>query len=179
MREAQPYQLPVTILIDTMRDLHATVALHAHIASLPEGWNEACLAELIMVQGAIQTCTIRTTEGHLLLQQEAAFHMLERLGKLEWTLHVSFPSEPYHHAAQMDTPLSTKEPSWKTASPMVPAMLGILSHRQRHVLLLTENQKCPQEIAHLLGVSLFQVEQILEQLASHHMIVRHDERKRG
>lgn len=176
MREVQRYQLPVTILLATMRDLHATVTLHATLASLPQGWNEPCLAELVMVQGAIQTCAIRTMEGLLLLQQEAAYRMLERLGELEWTLQAALP-EP--SPALRPGHAGTRREAYAGVSVPLPVPAGTLSHRQKQVLLLTESQKRPEEIARLLRLSEAQVEQFLRELAAQHLIIRHDEGRRA
>lgn len=176
MTETQCYQLPVTILIETMRGLSATGVLHAHLASLPEGWKEACLADLVIVQGILHTCTIRTMNGLLLLQQEAAFHMLERIGELEWILR-AFPTEQ-HIASPRQASLSTEECSWKGASPPLSPVLGVLPHREKQVLLLLESQKRPEEIARLLQLPLSQVEHILQALASRYMISHTDGRKK-
>ncbi|HZO75417.1 MAG TPA: helix-turn-helix transcriptional regulator [Ktedonobacteraceae bacterium] len=164
MREGQYSQLPVTILLATMRELHATVTLHAALASLPEGWNDACMAELVMVQGSLQSCTIRTMEGHQLLQQEAAFQMLERLGELEWRLQPSWPDE-----SRLGQP--------PAAAPLSAVMLANCSQREKQVLLLAQGHKPPQEIARLLGLSPPQVELILETLAKRSVLRRHDERR--
>lgn len=175
MGEVQRYQLPVTILIETMQGLYATVALRAAIASLPEGWNEPCQVDLIIVQGMLHTCMISTMEGHLLLQQHAAFQMLERLGELEWTLHPSLPTD-HHQFPQARSPVGAGAVSWKITPAIMPAVLETLPHRHKQVLLLLESQRYPEEIARLLGLSLPQVEGILHVLQQRHLI---DERERS
>lgn len=176
MREEQRYQLPAAILIETMRGLYATVVLRATLASLPEGWNEPCQADLIFVQGMLHTCAIHTMDGHLLLQQHAAFQMLERLGELEWTLHPSLPHD-HDQIPQARPPMKAGAASWKTTPAMIPGVLETVPHRHKQVLFLLESQKCTQEIARLLRLSEAQVEQLLGELAAHHLITRDEERR--
>ena len=173
MAQEPCYFLPVAVLLETMSGLHATVTLRAHLATLPEAGNEACLAELTLVQGQPQRCTISTLEGQVLLHQAAAFHRLEQMGGLQWRLQPSLPDEPQHEAAQ-----STYTKSWQVAVPLS-AVLASLSQREKQVLLLIESQKGPEQIARLLQLPRSQIEQLFEALAKRHLIRQTEERRNG
>lgn len=165
----QHYLLPVAALLETMAGLQATVTLRAHLSALPKGWDEECIADLVMVHGTLHTCTISTVEGHPLLQREAALQMLERIGTLEWTMRApSLPPPPQLQRAHPSE--SQQAPSdWKVVPELTPETLIALPRRHRQVLLLVEN-RTPEEIARLLQRSQPDVEQVLEELRQHHLI---------
>ncbi len=181
MAEGARYLLPVAVLWETMSEVQTSVTLRASLTALPEGcgvaWDGACLAELVIMPGVLHACTISTLQGQRLLQQEAAWHLLEQLGELEWTLHASFPGGR-RHPSQGRGPTSAAEQGWQIASPLAPAILERLSQREKQVLLLTESRKGHEEIARLLGLPVSQIEQILEALAARQLIRRLEERRR-
>ena len=142
-----------------MAGLHADVRLQAHLSSLPKGWDGECIADIVIVGGHLSTCTIRTVEGHLLLQQAAAFELLQRIGTLEWTVH-----QDARHGAQDELPGSaaiSRHAPRSVASSISPEALARLSRRHKQVFLLSESHKHPEEIARLLHLSVQEVEQIL------------------
>lgn len=160
----QHYLLPVSVLLETMQGLHATMLLRASLSALPKGWDKECVADVVIVQGTLHTCTISTVEGHLLLQQEAAVQALARMGTLEWTMLPPAMSPPTPPVPGQPPAVSQQAaPDWK-AVPLSPELLTTLAHRQKQALLLVGGGKRPEEIARLLQLSLPDVERILEEL---------------
>lgn len=172
------YFLPIAVLLETTKDLPEIVSLRTQMSSLPGISKEVCMAEIVVGCGYIHTCTIITTEGQLLLQQEAAFHALEHLGELEWALHPSFP---------LGIPLPHQEGSWlqqsntltqqrdgtipqRTDIFVTPLSLEGLPRRQKQLLLLADGQKQASEIARLLGLEPQEVERLLCLLHHQHLI---------
>lgn len=169
MQERPVYLLPMSVLLETMRELSANVTLQAQLAALPEGWNEPCLAELVIVQGLLRACTIRTVSGLQLLQQEAAFQMLQRLGALEWTLCAS-SQQASKDEWQRHPAMDTRATLQKGASPRSATIPKTISQRHKQVLLLLESDKHPEEIARILRLSVQEVEQIRQTLKDSHLI---------
>jgi len=165
------YVLPVAVLLATMSDAFATVTLRAQLDALPQGWDGAGIAELTLVQGQFQHCTIRTLNGQRVLQQAAALHLLEQLGELEWCLQPSLPDDP----RALSQPEATRR-RWQVAVPLS-AVRGSLSQREKQVLLLIESQKGPEQIARLLQLSRSQIEQLFEALATRQLIRQTEERR--
>ncbi|HZO72736.1 MAG TPA: hypothetical protein VFB60_11080 [Ktedonobacteraceae bacterium] len=168
MAQGPRYVLPVAVLLATMSDLQATVTAQTHLAALPEADNEACLAELTLVQGHLRHCRISTLPGQVLLQQAAALHLLERLGELEWRLQPSSPDA--------FVPREATQRRWQVAVPLS-AVRGSLSQREKQVLLLIESQHGPEQIARLLCLSGDQIEQLVEALAARALIRPTEERR--
>ncbi len=167
----QHYVLPVEVLLETMAGSQATVTLRSHLVALPEAWDEECIVDLVIVHGTLHTCTISTVEGHLLLQQEAAFQMLLRVGATEWTLLPASSSPlPPHRPGQPASMSQQTSPDWKVVAPLSPELLTALSRRHKQVLLLVGGGKRPEEIARLLQLSLPDVERILEELQQRQLI---------
>lgn len=179
MNRTQQYLLPIAALIETMRDVPEIVSLRAQMPSLPGVWKEACIAEIIIGHGRIHACTIITTAGQCLLQQEAALHALEQSDELEWTLGPSFASgTPLPHQKSTWLQQSSAPPSQRDgAVPQrsevfaMPALLERLPRRQKQVLLLADGHKQTSEIARLLGVEPQEMEHLLRQL--HHQRLIH------
>ena len=171
MAEAPQYLLPVAVLLATMSDASATVMLRAQLDALPQGWDGAGIAELALVRGQLQHCTIRTLDGQRVLQQAAAVHLLERSGELAWTLHVPAPDDPH-------LGLQRQARCWTVTAPLS-AVLARLPLREKQVLLLLQSRKAPEEMARLLGLPLPQVEQYLLALAARQLITQTDEPDTG
>ncbi len=167
MQERAVYVLPMSVLLETMRELAASVTVQAQLAALPQGWNEPCVAELVLVEGRLYACTISTTEGLMLLQQEAAYQVLNRLGTLEWSVRPDGRSSPQDE--QPPSPTISKHAPWLVASSLSSEVLASLSRRHKQVLLLSESHKRPEEIARLLRLSVQKVEQILQTLNARHL----------
>lgn len=166
----QHYLLPVAVLMETMAGSQATVRLRTHLSSLPESWDEECIADLVMVQGRLHTCIISTVEGHLLLEQEAAFQMLLRVGVLEWCMLPPSASPLPPHQPEQSASVSQQAPPGWNVVPLSPEILATLSRRHKQVLLLVGSGKRPEEIARLLRLSQPDVEHILEELRQRQLI---------
>lgn len=171
------YLLPIAVLLETTRDLPEIASLRAQMPSVPGVWKETCIAEIIVGCGCIYTCTIITTAGQLLLQQEAALHALEHLGELEWTLGPSLPSGTlFLHQEGQWLQQSNTPPQRDGTIPQrtdvfaMPALLERLPRRQKQVFLLADGQKQAYEIARLLGLEPSEVERLLCQLHHQHLI---------
>lgn len=169
MNRAQQYLLPITVLIETMKDVPEIVSLCAQMPSLPGISEEASLAEIVVGCGCIHACTITTTGGQRLLQQEAAFSALAQLGELEWSIGSPLPlREPLQDGSlpqQSDTRQYRDEAiPQRVGLCMTPALLKGLPRRQKQVLLLADGQKQRSDIAHLLGLPPQEVEHMLHQL---------------
>jgi hypothetical protein len=80
------FVLPLVAVAETMRTSPEVVVLQARLSSLPGISKQACLAQVIVGQGRIHSCTISTLTGTLLREQKEAYHVLEQQGDLEWTL---------------------------------------------------------------------------------------------
>lgn len=170
MQERTCYLLPMRVLLETMRELSASVMVQAQLAALPQGWNEPCRAELMLVEGRLSACTIRTIEGLTLLQQEAAYQALNRLGTLEWTVRADGWCSTQDE--QPPSPTISTHASCSVASSLSSEALASLSRRHKQVLLLRESHKPPEEIARLLHLSVQQVEQILYGFQDRHFLSR-------
>lgn len=172
------YLLPLAVLLETIRDVSETVSLRTEVLSVPGISEEICMAEIIVGRGCLYACTITTTEGQLLLQQDAALRALEHLGELEWVLSPCLP---------LGTPLPHQEGSWlqQSSTPplqrdgavprrtdvfSMPALLERLPRRQKQVLLLADGHKQTSEIARLLGLEPQEIERLLRQLYRQHLI---------
>jgi len=172
------YLLPIAVLLETARDLPEMASLRAQMPAVPGIWKEACIAEIIVGCGCIYACTIITTEGQLLLQQEAALHALEQLGELEWTFGLSFaagtplPQQEGSCLRQNGTLPHRMDGTVPQRSDLfvIPALLEALPRRQKHVLLLANGHKQASEIARLLGLEPGEVERLLHQLYHQHLI---------
>lgn len=175
MRER--YQLPIGVLLETIKDVPELLSLRAQLSSVPGISEEACLAEMVMGAGCIHACTITSTTGQLLLWQRAAFSVLEQLGELEWTIDSlpSFPSipQPFGEGSQSSaTPSQQRYEAipQRAGSFVTPALLEGLPRRQKHILLLADGHKQASDIARLLGLSPQEVELLLSQLHHQHLI---------
>lgn len=167
----QHYLLPIAVLLETMAASQATVTLHAHLSALPEAWDEECIAVVTVVRGQIQRCTISTVEGLLLLEQEAAFQMLLRVGATEWTmLPASASPLPPLMPGQPSGMSQQTSPAWKVVAPLSPEILATVPHRHKQVLLLVRGGKRPEDIARLLQLPQPGVERILEELQQRQLI---------
>jgi hypothetical protein len=159
------YLLPVLAVVETMKWSPEVVMLQAHLSSLPGVSKDACLAQVILGQGSLYSCTITTRVGAVLLERESAYHALEQCGDLEW----SVASAPSPQQAGPQVARSHAIPAVARAAQIprlrvkeLPAeTLNRLAHPYRKVLLLVDGKrsleeiarlaaKTPQEVAHML-----------------------------
>lgn len=177
MSRAQRYILPAAAIIETMKQQRDVVAFRA---PLPEGRHlpsalraTPCFAEIVLGNGTLHSCTIFTSGGTLVCEQQEAMRLLQGLGDLEWVLH-SLPLSPtpgsppqteqtYSASPEM---VPRKAPLVGSATPAEP-----LTHRQRRVWLLIDGQRSVRELASLLCLSPQEIEEALTALARSRLIL--------
>ena len=164
------YLLPILAMIEIMKWSPDTVVLQAHLVALPGVSNEACLAQVMLGQGNLSSCTITTTMGAVLLQQQEAYQALERCGELHWSV---FPASSLSTSISQTNPPFRVEPSDQHSS-MIPSRrvstitsetLATLSHRSKRVLALVDGKRSIDVIAQLLSISPYEVQQKLKALS--------------
>jgi hypothetical protein len=164
------YLLPVVAVVETMKESPDMLLLQAHLPSLPGISKDACLAQVILGQGRLASCTITSTKtGAVLRAAQEAYQALERCGDLEWSVH---PAPSLHPPAQQQARvsprnvsgrLSVKAPSLRV-SQLSPEILEPLSNPYRRVLLLVDGRRSIEEIAYLLNREPYEIEQMLASL---------------
>ena len=175
---AQSYQLPLVALLERMHSAQASLSLRAilppsvPVANLSEG--QETIAELSFEQGKITHCRIyNSASGHVLMQQSEALHALHDIGVLLWQVH---PQQDAHMAettplpalaASNNTEVPVRVPSQAVPVEQVP--LATLPLRVRHIFLLSNGQRTPQDIARMLHLPLHEVERVIQILHKHHL----------
>lgn len=164
------YLLPVLAVVETMKGLPDIVMLQAQFSSLPGVSKEACLAQIILGQGRVYSCTITATKtGTVLREQQEAYHALERCGDLNWSV---LPAPSLHTPAKPKTTLSpisasgrlsAKAPSLRV-SQLSPEILEPLSNPYRRVLRLVDGRRSIEDIARLLNKESHEIQQMLAAL---------------
>jgi hypothetical protein len=164
------YLLPVLAVVETMKILPEIVMLQAHLPLLPGVSKEPCLAQIILGQGHVSSCKITTTKtGAVLLQQQEAYHALERCGDLEWSvLPAPFLSPSASQKAALPRigasgQYPSKVPSLSVKA-LTPEILASLSSPYRRVLALVDGKRSIEEIARLLNKTPQEVQQMLTTL---------------
>lgn len=170
----QRYLLPVVAVVETMKGLPETVSLQAQISSVPGVSKETCVAEIIVGEGRLHGCTILTLAGHTLLQNQEAFAVLQRMGKLEWQL------VPGSREQQVGPRQEQGQSLWSGSSEqdMRPCRIGApsslqlqsLPFDQRRVLYLVDGQKTISQLARLLQKNPEEIHILLLALYEKHYI---------
>ena len=164
------YLLPVLAVVETMKMLPDVVMLQAQLPSLPGISKEACLAQIILGQGRVHSCTITAAKtGTVLREQQEAYHALERCGDLNWSVLLA-PSL-YAPASQKATlpymvasgQYTSKIPSLRVKA-LTPEVLAPLSLPYRRVMMLVDGKRPIEEIARLLNKGPQEVQQMLAAL---------------
>lgn len=164
------YLLPVLAVVETMKMSPNVVMLQAQLLSLPSVSKEVCLAQIILGQGRVHSCTITTAKtGTVLREQQEAYHALEQCGDLNWSV-LPAPSL-YASASQKTTPphmgvsdqYISNIPFLRVKS-LTPEVLAPLSLPYRRVLMLVDGKRSIEEIARLLNREQQEVQQILAAL---------------
>jgi hypothetical protein len=136
-----------------------------------------CQAELVVVQGQVQSCFIREQQkGQIMFQEQIAFELLLQCGVLRW----SMLREP-DILAQLALSLTIEEnPDRQTEEeqPLYPRQavylaqeqLATLPRKYRQVLNLVNGQREINELCQLLHCSREQLMEILADLAANHLI---------
>ncbi len=158
------YTLPITALLETMGAVGEAIYLHAQLPSLPQISKENCVAEVVLDQGIMHFCAIKTTAGHVVLTQKDAFSLLSQVGDLEWDivfLQQEVITSPTTQSAAPQRGVGNIPR--RTNSTLPPARMSSLPHRHRRVLALVDGRSV-EEIARLLSISPDMVEKILLEL---------------
>jgi hypothetical protein len=147
------YILPVRAVIEIMKQHPEVVMLQSSLSSLPGVSKDVCLAQIILGQGKVHSCTI-TSKGAVLRERQAAIALLERCGDLTWDVL------PY---TLQDTDISHLPPPRrpKLRVSVTPQILARLSHPARRVLLLVDGQRSVEEIALIASKEAEEVREML------------------
>jgi hypothetical protein len=137
-----------------------------------------CQAELVVVQGQVQSCFIREQQkGHILFHEQIAFELLQRCGVLRWSMLRE--SDILEQLAL--SPNIKKNPDdgqTEKAQPLYPRravyveqeQLATLPRKYRQVLSLVNGQREINELCELLHRSREQIIEILTVLAANRLI---------
>ncbi|MGH2506177.1 MAG: hypothetical protein ACRDHZ_01955 [Ktedonobacteraceae bacterium] len=168
------YCLPLMALVETMRSSPHHVVLQTQLATLPGVSKRSCVAQVLLGQGAVHTCTIWGEAGTVLVQQQAAYEALARCGDLEWEM-VATPvttrtAERQYGASVIGTsgePEMREEP-WSIptlrVTPLPRDVLAAFPHGSRIALVLIDGKRSMAEIAHLLNKTPQEIQQIFAQM---------------
>ncbi|EFH81736.1 hypothetical protein [Ktedonobacter racemifer] len=177
---AQVFHLPLVALLEQMRTAQATLSLSAilppsvPVAERSEG--QEIVAELSFEQGRITRCQLcLRTSGRVLMQQGEAFQVLNGVSALPWQVH----AHQHDHEAEtapvsaITATISTTEAPVHVplqAVPVEQAPLAMLPLRVRHVFLLSNGQRTPQDIANVLRLPLGEVERFIQILQKRNLM---------
>jgi len=137
-----------------------------------------CQAELVVVQGQVQSCFIREQQkGQIMFQEQIAFELLQQCGVLRW----SMLREPDILAQLALSPNIEENPDdgqTEKAQPLYPRRAVYLEQEQlatfprkyRQVLNLVNGQREINELCQLLHWSREQLMEILADLAANRLI---------
>ena len=169
------YTLPVSAILQTLRDQkNGMTALSASLPFVPGYQQEAGEVVLVLGQGHVQTCTIRSHAGLQLVQGGEALKALEQLGNLEWQVQGFRGSGDAGQRADS----SGQDPAWpqehssdqhiprRRAATLSPTQQQTLSRRHRQVFALVDGARSVADIAALLHLSTDEVARLLGEL--HH-----------
>lgn len=162
------YLLPILAVVEAMMWSPDVVSLQSHLPSLPGVSKDACLAQVILGQGHMYSCTITTKAGAILREQQEAYKALEPCGDLEWILSkapVSPPPSPQEARpnAERANARTAQIPVLRVKE--IPAeTLNRLTHRYRRVLLLVDGKRSVEEIARLASKTPQEVFHMLKAL---------------
>jgi hypothetical protein len=169
------YTLPVSALLQTLRDQNGITALSASLPSVPGYQQQAGEVVLILGQGQVQTCTIRTRDGLLLLQGGEALKALEeQLGSLEWQVQgfrgsgeagQTMSSTGQEQGHRTDQPIPRRR-----VAALSPEQQQTLSRRHRQVFALVDGTRRVASIATLLHLSPEEVARLLHELRQNQLI---------
>ncbi len=174
----QRYRLPVNVLLQALRDQKGITVLSASLPSVPGYQQEAGEVVLMLGQGHVQTCTIRSRDDLLLVQGGEALKALEQLGSLEWSVQGfrgsgdAWPKKSSTEAAYAWPQEHLTEehiPRRRVAALPLPQQ-ETLPRRQRQVFALSDGTHSVATIATLLHLSTEEVARLLHELQHDQLI---------
>lgn len=150
----QDYLLSLSSLLAVMQGISGTHWFHTELSA--RIGKDTPIAEIMIHDGKLIMCQVRTGQGSVLLRKDQAVSMIEEMGELNWSL-VAPPQR------SIQTHL---EPSRERIP--VRLIVGILPtalpHRHKHVLSLMDGQRTVEHIARLLHLSSQEIQTILQDL---------------
>ena len=168
------YRLPVSAILQTLRDQNGMTTLSATLPFVPGSSQRAGEVALILGQGHIQRCTIRARDGLLLAQGGEALKALEQLGNLEWRVQELSSSGKNWAAADskgQEHGQSTNQhiPRRRVVT-LSPEQQQTLSRRHRQVFALIDGARNVAGIAALLHLPSEEVARLLQALHQDQLI---------
>jgi hypothetical protein len=168
------YMLPVSAIIQTLRDQNGVTALSATLPSVPGFSQQAGEVALLLGQGHIQRCTIRTRDGLLLAQDGEALKTLEQLGNLEWQVQeLSGSGEnwpPTDSKEQKQEQRTGQHLPRRRVAALSLVQQQALSRRHRQVFALVNGARSVASIATLLHLSPEEVTRLLGELHQNQLL---------
>jgi len=172
------YTLPVSAILQTLRDHNGITALFALLPCVPGDPQEAGQAILTLGQGRVYTCVIQTREGRTLAQGGEALKALEHLGSLSWQVQgVSGCGEmgamPERTGAARSSPYEqtpAQQVPRRLVARLSPKQQQALSRRHRQVFALVDGTHSVASMASLLHLSPQEVAHLLHELQQHQLI---------
>jgi hypothetical protein len=172
------YTLPVSAILQTLRDHNGITALSATLPCVPGSQQEAGQAVLILGQGRIHTCTIRARDGSPLVQGGEALKALERLGSLPWQVQgvrgngemgaMPGSTGSAHLWSYEQTP--GQQVPRRLVARLSPEQQQALSRHHRQVFALVDGAHSVTTIARLLHLSPQEVAHLLHELQQQQLI---------
>jgi hypothetical protein len=192
-REEPAHVLKLDMLLLILQSHQQTCRLRAEVPAgimatathrLGKGKIQAhCQAELVVVQGQVQSCFIRERQkGQLMFQEQVAFELLQQCGVLRWSM-LREPDILAQLALSLNVEESPDNRQTEKAQPLYPrraayleqGQLANLPRKYRQVLNLVNGQREINELCHLLHCSRKQLMEILVDLAANRLIKMSDD----
>jgi hypothetical protein len=174
----QRYTLPTSAILQTLRHQNGITALSALLPCVPGYQRDAGEAVLILGQGRVHSCTIRTRNGLPLVQGGEALKALEQLGNLEWQVQGFRGSgeagQIISSTGQAPTwsqePLTGQHRPRRLVAQLSPEQQQALSRHHRQVFALVDGIRSVASIATLLHLSTEEVACLLQELHHHQLL---------
>jgi hypothetical protein len=174
----QSYVLPASVVLQTLRDQNGITALSASLPCVPSHQQDAGEAVLILGQGRVHSCTIRSRDGSPLVQGGEALKILERLGNLEWQVQEfrgsgdsgQIVGSTGQAPAWSQEPLTGQHIPRRLVAQLSPEQQQALSRRHRQVFALVDGVRRVASIATLLHLSPEKTAGLLHELRQDQLI---------
>ena len=172
------YTLPVSVILQTLTGQNGITALSALLPFVPGYQQQAGQVVLILGQGRVQSCTIRSRDGSPLAQGGEALKALERLGNLEWQVQGLRGSGDVEQIvgstgqaqAWSQEPLTGQHIPRRLVAQLSPEQHQALSRHHRQVFALVDGVRSVTSIATLLHLSPEKTTELLHELRQDQLI---------